>query len=140
MWYINNITTVSNNLFSVVELTPKLLAAQAFIFFVAGFETSSTTISNTLYELALNQEVQKKLREEIKEFEVKNGGEWKYETIKQMKYLHKVFQGENVTIHFVLSLTVQICHSSNILKTYNFSTFFEKTHMVCRTEEKISHS
>ncbi|KAK1122046.1 hypothetical protein K0M31_009891 [Melipona bicolor] len=75
-----------------IELTHELLAAQAFVFFTAGFETSSTTISNTLYELALNQDIQKKLREEIKQFEVKNGGEWKYETIKEMKYLHKVFQ------------------------------------------------
>ncbi|CAD1480427.1 unnamed protein product, partial [Heterotrigona itama] len=75
-----------------IELTDELLAAQAFIFFTAGFETSSTTISNTLYELALNPDIQTKLREEIKQFEVKNGGEWKYETIKEMKYLHKVFQ------------------------------------------------
>ncbi|KAK9308090.1 hypothetical protein QLX08_001809 [Tetragonisca angustula] len=75
-----------------IELTHELLAAQAFIFFTAGFETSSTTISNALYELALNQDIQKKLREEIRQFEVENGGEWKYETIKEMKYLHKVFQ------------------------------------------------
>lgn len=75
------------------ELTDTLLAAQAFVFFAAGFETSSTTISNALYELALNQEIQKKLREEIKEFDAKNAGDWKYETIKQMSYLDKVFKG-----------------------------------------------
>ncbi|XP_017891756.1 probable cytochrome P450 6a14 [Ceratina calcarata] len=74
-----------------IELTEGLLAAQAFVFFAAGFETSSTTIANTLYELAINQEIQNKLRDEIREFEEKNQGEWKYETIKQMKYLHKVF-------------------------------------------------
>lgn len=70
-----------------------MLAAQAFVFFAAGFETSSMTISNALYELALNQEIQKKLREEIKEFDAKNAGDWKYETIKQMSYLDKVFKG-----------------------------------------------
>lgn len=77
----------------LAELTDTLLAAQAFVFFAAGFETSSMTISNALYELALNQEIQKKLREEIKEFDAKNAGDWKYETIKQMSYLDKVFKG-----------------------------------------------
>ena len=70
------------------------MAAQAFIFFVAGFETSSSTISNALYELALNPDVQDKLRKEIKEFAAKNDGEWRYETIKEMESLGKVFQGE----------------------------------------------
>lgn len=81
-------------IFSLVELTDNLLAAQTFIFFAAGFETSSTTISNALYELALNHDIQEKLREEIKQFAAKNNGEWKYETIKQMQYLDKVFQGK----------------------------------------------
>ncbi|CAL7950315.1 unnamed protein product [Xylocopa violacea] len=75
-----------------IKLTDGLLAAQAFVFFAAGFETSSTTISNILYELAFNHDCQEKLRAEIKEFEEKNNGEWKYETIQQMKYLNKVFQ------------------------------------------------
>lgn len=80
-------------LYIYIELTDDLLAAQAYIFFAAGFETSSTTISNALYELALNHDMQDKLREEIKEFEAKNDGEWKYETIKEMQYLGKIFQG-----------------------------------------------
>ncbi|XP_006614287.1 cytochrome P450 6A1-like [Apis dorsata] len=75
-----------------IELTNDLLASQIFIFFAAGFETSSSTISNALYELALNPDIQEKLRKEIKEFEAKNNGEWRYETIKEMKYLEKVFQ------------------------------------------------
>nr|QBC73089.1 cytochrome P450 mono-oxygenase [Osmia bicornis] len=77
---------------SGIQLTDTLLAAQAFVFFAAGFETSSTTIANAIYELAQNQEIQDKLREEIKEFDAKNNGEWKYETVKQMKYLDKVFR------------------------------------------------
>ncbi|XP_076241482.1 putative cytochrome P450 6a14 [Calliopsis andreniformis] len=75
-----------------VELTPELIAAQAFVFFAAGFETSSTTISNTLYELALNPEIQDKLREEITNYETNSDGQWRYETIKEMKYLDKVFK------------------------------------------------
>lgn len=80
------------------EITDSLLAAQAFVFFVAGFETSSTTISNALYELAQNQDIQDKLREEIKEHEKKNNGEWHYENIKTMPILDGVFKGVHLKL------------------------------------------
>lgn len=35
------------------------------MFFTGGFETSSTTMSFTLYELAMNMDIQKTLRKEI---------------------------------------------------------------------------
>lgn len=75
-----------------IELTDSLLTAQAFVFFVAGFETSSTTICHALYEMALNPQMQDKLRDEIKEFSAKNDGTCKYDDVKEMKYLDKVFR------------------------------------------------
>nr|XP_031836144.1 cytochrome P450 6A1-like [Nomia melanderi]XP_031836145.1 cytochrome P450 6A1-like [Nomia melanderi] len=75
-----------------IKITDSLLAAQAFVFFIAGFETSSTTISNALYELAQHQDIQDKLREEIKEHEKMNNGEWHYENIKAMPVLDSVFK------------------------------------------------
>ena len=75
-----------------IKLTDTLLAAQAFIFFAAGFETSSTAMSNALYELALHPEIQDKLRQEIREHYAKNNGELKYEQVKDMTYLDLVFR------------------------------------------------
>ncbi|KOC58769.1 putative cytochrome P450 6a17, partial [Habropoda laboriosa] len=75
------------------ELTDTLLTAQAFVFFIAGFETSSSAISNALYELALNPDVQEKLREEIRRHYDQNNGELKYEGIKDLTYLDLVFRG-----------------------------------------------
>ncbi|CAL7950316.1 unnamed protein product [Xylocopa violacea] len=74
------------------KITDHLLAAQAFVFFVAGFETSATTIANALYELAQNQDVQHKLRNEIKEHFDTNDGEWHYENIKELSCLDGVFK------------------------------------------------
>lgn len=70
-----------------------MLTSQAFIFFLAGFETSSTTMSNAFYELALNQYIQDKLREEVREV-YKKDGELTYENIKSMKYMDKVVKGK----------------------------------------------
>lgn len=75
-----------------IQLTDGLLAAQAFVFFAAGFETSSLTISHALYELALNQAIQEKLRKEIRDVCKACDGDLTFEVITQMSYLDKVFQ------------------------------------------------
>ncbi|XP_017040761.1 probable cytochrome P450 6a20 [Drosophila ficusphila] len=66
------------------------IAAQAFIFFLAGFETSSTTMGFALYELALNQDIQDKLRTEIDSVLKKHNGKLDYDSMKEMSYLEKV--------------------------------------------------
>ncbi|XP_076223966.1 cytochrome P450 6k1 [Nomia melanderi] len=66
------------------------LVAQAAIFFTAGFETSSTTISFSLYELALNEEIQTTLRKEIREALKETDGKITYELITTLPYLHMV--------------------------------------------------
>ncbi|XP_011631427.2 probable cytochrome P450 6a14, partial [Pogonomyrmex barbatus] len=77
---------------NITELTDNLIASQAFVFFLAGFETSSTTMSNALYELALNPKIQDKLRAEIDECYAKHGERLTYDNIKQLDYLDKVFK------------------------------------------------
>lgn len=72
-------------------LTVEEIAAQAFIFLLAGFETSSTTMGFALYELARNQDIQDRLRKEIVEVLVQHNNECTYEAINEMKYLEQVF-------------------------------------------------
>ncbi|KAF7401786.1 hypothetical protein HZH68_007606 [Vespula germanica] len=74
------------------ELTDGLITAQAFVFFAAGFETSSTTLTNMMYELAKNHTIQTKVREEIKKVLKSTDEKITYDSLKKMKYLHAVFQ------------------------------------------------
>lgn len=74
-------------------LTVEELAANAFLFYTGGFETSSTTITFTLYELALNQDIQDRLRDEINE-NLENDGNITYEKLMEMKYLDIIIKGE----------------------------------------------
>nr|AGI03846.1 cytochrome P450 6BQ10 [Tribolium castaneum] len=71
-------------------LTLNELSAQAFVFFLAGFETSSTTMTWALYELATNQNVQEKLRNEIINVLSRHDNKLTYEAMMEMTYMEKV--------------------------------------------------
>lgn len=70
------------------------IAAQAFVFFLAGFETSSSTLGFALYELAVNQDIQDKARAEIQDALKRNNGHFSYESMRDMKYLDQIIYGK----------------------------------------------
>jgi len=82
------------------------LAAQVFIFFIAGFETSSTTMSFCLYELALNPDIQRRVQDEIDNVLQKQDGEITYEAIQQMEYLDKTVAGKAGVLSWVHTCNV----------------------------------
>ncbi|XP_018785106.1 PREDICTED: cytochrome P450 6g1-like [Bactrocera latifrons] len=67
-----------------------ILAAQAAVFMVAGFETSSSTMTFALYELSKRPDLQERLRNEICEAFVAEQGRLSYETINNLPYLGMV--------------------------------------------------
>ncbi|KAG5339509.1 CP6K1 protein, partial [Acromyrmex charruanus] len=66
------------------------LLAQAASFFSAGFETSSTTTTFALYELAMQPEIQNTLRKEIFEALKKSNGKITYDMVWSLPYLDMV--------------------------------------------------
>ncbi|KAM0727283.1 putative cytochrome P450 6a13 [Formica fusca] len=74
------------------EFTDDFFVAQMMVFFIAGYESSTATISNTLYELALNHSIQNRLREEIRNLFTKNNGELTFEDVMTMPYLDAVYK------------------------------------------------
>ncbi|KAH8267387.1 hypothetical protein KR026_007197, partial [Drosophila bipectinata] len=65
------------------------LVAQAAIFQTAGFETSSSTMTLTLYELVQNESIQDRLRQEIADY-FGDEDHISYERIQEMPYLSQV--------------------------------------------------
>lgn len=61
-----------------------------------GFETSSSTMSFCLYELAKNPDIQRKVQEEIDEVTARYNGQITYDSIMEMKYLEMCMEGTGV--------------------------------------------
>jgi len=80
------------------RVTHSLIASQAFIFFAAGFETSSTALSFCLLELAINPEIQQRLSIEIDTTLKKCKGLITYDAIQSMSYMDKVVDGESFDV------------------------------------------
>lgn len=69
------------------------ITAQSFLFFIAGFETSSTTLTFCLYELSKNPVLQERTRREMKDVLKEYDGKITYEAIHEMKLTHRVILG-----------------------------------------------
>nr|WCC58078.1 cytochrome P450 [Pharsalia antennata] len=71
-------------------LTMDEAAAQCLVFFVAGFETSSTAMTFAIYEMAQYQDIQDKVRAEIKAVLAKHDDKITYDSLNELKYLKQV--------------------------------------------------
>ncbi|XP_041983122.1 cytochrome P450 6B5-like [Aricia agestis] len=75
-----------------IEVDDELIAAQAFVFFAAGFETSSSSSSFLLHLLAYHPEEQKRCQKEIDDVLKKYDGKLCYDAVRDMKYLEMAFK------------------------------------------------
>jgi len=89
-------------------LTEKIITAQGTIFFVAGFETTSNTLSTLCHSLATNPEVQQRAYEEVREVMERHGGKINHETIADMEYLEAVIM-ENLRMHTPVLAHIRTC-------------------------------
>ncbi|XP_050429640.1 probable cytochrome P450 6a13 [Adelges cooleyi] len=68
------------------------IVANAYILFVAGFETVSTSMSFCLYELALKTDIQERARKEIAGVKAENGGKLDVECLNKLHYLNMIIK------------------------------------------------
>lgn len=72
------------------QLTLSQIAAEVFIFQFAGFDTSAATLTYAAYELAVNPQIQEKVREEVFRVKKEFNNDLTYEAIFAMPYLDRV--------------------------------------------------
>lgn len=86
-------TVVKNNNSEVheIEITDKLMVAEALEFYAAGFITTSGTLAYLLYELALNPKIQDRCYNDVKVVMDKTNGEISFNDILDLHYIGMVF-------------------------------------------------
>lgn len=70
-------------------VTIEQIAAQSFIFFLAGYETSSSTMTYCMYEFSVNQDIQDKARQSVKDVLKKHNNQLTYDAVADMQYLEQ---------------------------------------------------
>ncbi|KAL0882450.1 hypothetical protein ABMA27_000928 [Loxostege sticticalis] len=83
---ISNLITGEKNKASV-PVNDEFLVAQCFIFFLAGFETSATTLSYTVYEFAKNPDVMRRAQKEVDEYLLKRENKLQYDSVNELPFL-----------------------------------------------------
>ncbi|KAB0793925.1 hypothetical protein PPYR_13545 [Photinus pyralis] len=92
-----------------LEVTDDIITSQVMIFFFAGLDTVSTMMSYTIYELALNPDIQSRLRAEIEDALRSSDGKLTYDNLMRMKYLDMVISGPTETPVFLQKHSHVIC-------------------------------
>ncbi|XP_012279896.1 probable cytochrome P450 6a14 isoform X2 [Orussus abietinus] len=93
-------------------ITLLVVAAQAYVLLLAGFEASSRIVNFALYELARNPKIQEKLLEEI-DSTVEKHGSFSYDVIHGMEYLDRVVR-ETMRKYSVIDMSQRRCNKTHV--------------------------
>ncbi|KAJ6623039.1 Cytochrome P450 6a2 [Pseudolycoriella hygida] len=92
------------------KLSYQDVAANALLFFIAGFETSSSTLSFCIFELARNREIQQKVQEEIDNVLAEDDSQvFTYESLHKLKYLECCID-EALRKYPIIPLLFRVCN------------------------------
>ncbi|CAG4989294.1 unnamed protein product [Parnassius apollo] len=88
-------------------MTDELITSNSFIFMLAGLETSATTLSFCLYELAKDPDLQTKVRQEVLDCMERHGG-LNYDAVCAMRLVVQTTL-ETLRLHPPTPLTTRLC-------------------------------
>ncbi|XP_019894814.2 cytochrome P450 6a22-like [Musca domestica] len=96
------------------QLTMDMIVGHVFIFFIGGYESSSTALCQALYELAKKPELQEKARMEVQQ--VVTSQKVSYENLKSLKYVKQVIM-ETLRKYPIVPAMLRLCRESCSLNT-----------------------
>jgi cytochrome P450 len=85
-----------------LELDDDIVVANCVLFIVGGFDTTQSLMLFATYSLALNPEVQEKLRAEVDSALEESDGELTYDGLNKIEYLDMVINGELNLVYAML--------------------------------------
>ncbi|CAL8106832.1 unnamed protein product [Orchesella dallaii] len=99
----------SNEEYKQHKITEVTVMCQAMVFFLAGFETTTTTLSSLTYNFAKNPKVQEKAVEELDSYLKRHEGKIEHETIGELTYLAACMQ-ESLRMHSPAIRLERVCN------------------------------
>uniref|UniRef100_A0A182G075 Uncharacterized protein n=2 Tax=Anopheles albimanus TaxID=7167 RepID=A0A182G075_ANOAL len=115
------------------------LIAQCLIFFLAGFDAVSATLTFLVYELALNRDVQDKLYEEIVATEQMLAGKpLSYDRLQRMRYMDMVVS-ESLRKWTTAPFADRVCTRDYVLETDEYQCTIDKGTVVFLPMAAIHH-
>lgn len=116
----NDNVTVNGGQKRLMDWTDDDLTAQCTVFFFGGYDTVSTLSSFMAYALAVNPDVQERLREECDAVRASlaDGEKLSYETLQSMKYLDMV-ANETLRLWTPAPFLDRICTKPYVLEDYD---------------------
>lgn len=117
-------------------------AAQIFLFYTAGFDTSSSALTYCLYELVRNPDVMQKLQAEIDEVLARHNNEITYDSINDMKYLELCILGEfeETLCQSVIIFYYLVCIMFRITESVRKYPTLPMLNRICTEDYHISHA
>ncbi|CAH0698705.1 unnamed protein product [Spodoptera exigua] len=101
-----------------LEPTDELMAAQAYLFFLAGTDPTIAGIFGTLMELGRHPEILKKAHEDVDRVFEKYNGQLTYDAVGEVKYLYNVLS-EVLRVHPPIAFVMRKCVQDSVLPVGN---------------------
>lgn len=86
------------------SMTIEQCAGQVALLYLAGFETTGSAVATTLYELAKNPDLMKRLQRDIDETLAKHNGVISYEVVQEITLLDLCVQGKQQSRQVAISM------------------------------------
>lgn len=116
---MSNIKTGDKHIIVSIDVANELLVAQCLLIFGTGFETTSTSVSFLLYELAKNKIAQEKVIQEVDEYFAKHES-LEFECINMMPYIESCL-AESLRLYPVfIFFTRQVMHEYTLPTGFHF--------------------
>ncbi|XP_073821529.1 cytochrome P450 6a8-like [Musca autumnalis] len=73
-----------------LDMALERLVGEVFLFFAAGYNSTSTALCQALYEMAKNPEIQDKARKEARDTLARHNHNLTFEAVKEMRYIKQI--------------------------------------------------